>query len=140
YEYGEGIVKVSQLAEIAKVSKDTVRYYTREGLLSASRNPHNGYQVYDQIALDRLRFITQARSLGFSLKDISHILQHAAHGNSPCPMVRDLLQSKITETENKMVALQMALSKMKVALLEWQKKPDGMPDGTSVCHLIEELT
>ena len=61
---------VSQLAKTARVSAETVRYYSRLGLLKAQRDPHNGYQLFDQDAEQRLVFISQSRHLGFSLKDI----------------------------------------------------------------------
>lgn len=132
-------MKVSQLAQLANVTAETVRYYTREGLLTAERNPSNGYKIYDQTALQRLNFITQARSLGFSLKEIKGILKNAAQGDSPCPMVRQLLQDKITKTEAEIAALQTVLDKMKTVFADWQDKADAVPCGNSVCHLIESV-
>ena len=129
---------VSQLAKTAQVSAETVRYYSRLGLLEAQRDPHNGYQLFDQDALQRLAFISQSRSLGFSLKDIQSILQHTTKGDSPCPMVRDMLSQRVPLVAEKIRFLEKQMARMQVALEQWQTMPDGVPDGHRICHLIED--
>tara|TARA_B110000285_G_scaffold158467_1_gene176813 strand:- start:88 stop:522 length:435 start_codon:yes stop_codon:yes gene_type:complete len=129
---------VSQLAKTAQVSAETVRYYSRLGLLEAQRDPHNGYQLFDQDAVQRLAFISQSRSLGFSLKDIQSILQHTTKGDSPCPMVRDMLRQRVPLVAEKIRFLEEQMARMQVALEQWQTMPDGVPDGHRICHLIED--
>ena len=129
---------VSQLAKTAQVSAETVRYYSRLGLLEAQRDPHNGYQLFDQDALQRLAFISQSRSLGFSLKDIQSILHHTTKGDSPCPMVRDMLRQRVPLVAEKIRFLEKQMARMQVALEQWQTMPDGVPDGHRICHLIED--
>lgn len=67
-------MRVVELARAGGVTAETVRHYTREGLLRPRRNPRNGYQLYDAEALGRLRFIDCLRSLGVSLPEIKRIL------------------------------------------------------------------
>ncbi len=129
---------VSQLAKTAQVSAETVRYYSRLGLLEAQRDPHNGYQLFDQDAVQRLAFISQSRSLGFSLKDIQSILQHTTKGDSPCPMVRDILRQRVPLVAAKIRFLEEQMARMQLALEQWQTMPDGVPDGHHICHLIED--
>ena len=83
-------MKVKEIATAAGVNPDTVRFYTREGLLRPVRNPDNNYQLYDAEDLRRLRFARKARQLGFSLPEIRQILEQADDHHSPCPMVRDV--------------------------------------------------
>lgn len=131
-------MKVSELAKFADVTSETVRYYTREGLIIASRNPNNGYQEYSIEARRRLRFIQQARELGFSIKQIKEILVQADSGDSPCPLVRDLLSQKVPEIRQQIAQLQSHLAKMETALAAWEEMADGVPNGHSICCLIEE--
>ncbi len=128
---------VSQLAKTAQVSAETVRYYSRLGLLEAQRDPHNGYQLFDQDAVQRLAFISQSRSLGFSLKDIQGILQHTTKGDSPCPMVRDILRQRVPLVAAKIRFLEAQMARMQFALEQWPTMPDGVPDGHHICHLLE---
>lgn len=88
-------MKVSELAQAGGVTAETIRYYTREGLLHPRRDPHNGYQLYEEGALGRLRFIHCFRTLGFSLSEIKEILFQAEQGSSPCPKARDMLAGQL---------------------------------------------
>lgn len=131
-------MRVSELAKKANVTAETVRHYTRLGLINAERDPNNGYQLYDKVALQRLNFIRQASDLGFSLKQIEEIFHQSDSGDSPCPMVRDLLEKKVPETKLKIAQLQAHLVKMESALAAWESMPNGEPDGHSICCLIED--
>ncbi|MEH6445399.1 MAG: MerR family transcriptional regulator [Oceanospirillaceae bacterium] len=130
-------MKVSELAKQAGVTADTVRHYTRIGLLKPVRNPDNGYQLYDEVALKYLRFTQKARLLGFSLNDIETIVHHQHSGKSPCPMVRDLMASQLPKVSKQIAELQQQLSRMEAAMLAWQEMPDGVPSDTAICPLIE---
>ncbi|AMD02074.1 MULTISPECIES: MerR family transcriptional regulator [Halomonas] len=132
-------MKVSELARRAGVTAETVRHYTREGLLSPLRDPDNGYQLFDQADLERLRFIQRARTLGFSVAEIADILSHADQGDSPCPMVRDLLASRLPQIRARIAELQALAARMEQALDAWAEMPDGTPDGHSLCRLIESF-
>jgi len=132
-------MKVSELARLAGVTAETVRHYTREGLLHPERHPENGYQLFGQNELDRLRFIQRARTLGFGVAEIRDILDHADHGDSPCPMVRDLLASRLPQIRERIRELESLASRMEQALAAWDEMPDGTPDGHSLCRLIESF-
>ncbi|MDI5890104.1 MerR family transcriptional regulator [Halomonas rhizosphaerae] len=132
-------MKVSELARLAGVTAETVRHYIREGLLHPERHPENGYQLFGQKDLDRLRFIQRARTLGFGVAEIRDILDHADHGDSPCPMVRDLLASRLPQIRDRIRELQSLASRMEQALAAWEEMPDGTPDGHSLCRLIESF-
>ncbi|RTR03360.1 MerR family transcriptional regulator [Halomonas nitroreducens] len=132
-------MKVSELARQAGVTAETVRHYTREGLLQPERNPGNGYQLYDGTDLERLRFIQRARTLGFGVAEIREILEHADQGDSPCPLVRDLLASRLPEIRARIRELEALATRMEQALDAWADMPDGTPDGHSLCRLIESF-
>jgi len=130
-------MKVKEIATAAGVNPDTVRFYTREGLLRPTRNPDNNYQQYDAEDLRRLRFARKARQLGFSLPEIRQILEQADDHHSPCPMVRDVFQQRLAEVEREISELQKLRARMVSALSTWQEMPDETPDGHTICRLIE---
>jgi len=130
-------MKVKEIAVGAGVNPDTVRFYTREGLLKPIRNPDNNYQQYDSDDLRRLRFARKARQLGFSLPEIRQILEQADDHHSPCPMVRDVFQQRLTKVEREIAELQQLRNRMTAALSAWQGMPDGTLDGHTICQLIE---
>jgi len=131
-------MKVTELARAAGVTSETVRHYTRQALLRPQRDPDNGYQLFDQRDLERLRFIQRARTLGFSLKEIADILAQADQDDSPCPLVRDLLAARLPQIHARIRELQTLADRMERAMNDWSRLPDGTPDGHSICRLIEQ--
>jgi len=130
-------MKVSELAKQAQVTADTIRHYTRLGLITPRRNPANGYQIYDAEALKLLRFIQKARLLGFSLHEIESIVHHQHSKTSPCPMVRGLMARHLPRVREQIAELQQQLTRMERAMTAWEAMPDGVPDDDAICPLIE---
>jgi len=127
------------LAKQADVSLFTVRHYTRIGLLKPVRNSNNNYKVYQPSDAVRVRFIQAAKNLGFSLAEVAGILDEAKHGKSPCPMVREIIVRRIEENRRKIKEMQKLQKKMEDALEDWKQMKNSMPNGDSVCHLIESV-
>ena len=65
---------VKQLANLAGVSARTLHYYDQIGLLKPSRDPYNGYRIYERPALLRLQQILFLRELGLSLEQIRAVI------------------------------------------------------------------
>ncbi len=130
---------VVQLARKVSIPAEIVRYYTRIGLLKPERHQENGYRLFSFDDIKRLKFILRAKGLGFTLSEISQILDHAENHNSPCPLVRDLITCRIKENRERLDAMAHLQIRMEKALAQWKVMPDGMPNGHSVCHLIEAM-
>jgi MerR family Zn(II)-responsive transcriptional regulator of zntA len=129
--------KVTELANAAGVTSDTVRHYTRLGLIKAAKDRQNGYRFFSGETLARLRFIKVAQGLGFTLKDIKVIFRDADKGDSPCPRVREVIAARIEESAAQIRELQALQKRMQHALIQWDRMQDGVPDGHSICRLIE---
>ncbi len=133
------MMTVSYLAKKTDTTVHTVRHYTRIGLLHPKRNKNNGYKIYDDRDIILLKFINNAKELGFTLKEISNILDKADNGNSPCPIVRKIIIKRIEENRRKIKQFKELQKKMVKAKTQWDKMEDALPDGHSVCHLIESF-
>lgn len=133
------MITASVLAKKAGVPVHTVRHYTRIGLLKPTRDLRNGYKLYNPADKQRLQFITSAKELGFTLAEIEEILDHAVHGDSPCPMVRDIVQKRVDENKQKIRELKMLQKRLEGALGMWETMQDATPTGDSVCFLIESF-
>jgi len=130
---------VIELARLSNVAPHVVRYYARIGLLSPRRDSNNGYKLFAQRDVARLRFIRKAKLLGYTLGEIAQILNHASHGESPCPLVRDIIERRINENRQKLDEMMELQKRMEYALSDWRERPDRLPDGDTVCHLIESV-
>jgi len=133
-------MKVSQIAKALNTTPDTVRHYTKIGLLTPIKGVENGYKFYNQAQQQRLQFILTARHLGFTVKDITEIFHETDKNNPACPVVRDIIEKRLVEIEQKFQQMQSMLELMKQARSEWQNMPDKMPDSHSICHLIESFS
>jgi MerR family Zn(II)-responsive transcriptional regulator of zntA len=131
------MMTVSEISREGGVAPHVVRYYARIGLLNPDRNPDNGYRHFAQADVQRLRFIRQAQSLGFTLEQVSQVLEESDAGRSPCADVRAILRERIRENREKIAELTRLQDRMEDALRSWEDMPDQSPRCTSVCHLIE---
>lgn len=130
-------MRIGELARTTGVSRDTIRHYVELGLITAQRDPVNGYQLFSAAAVQRLRFIRVARALGFHLDEVRCIFGKAATGRSPCSDVRDIIQQRIADTRGKIAELEALCARMQAAVDQWDAMPDGRPTGNSICRLIE---
>lgn len=130
-------MKVTELANVLNTTPDTVRYYTRVGLISPIKNPINGYKTYGKSVQQRLKFILSARQLDFSVEEIKEILTESDKGHTACPLVREIVEHRLAETEKQFQAALLLREKLRNAINDWQAKPDKAPTGHMICHLIE---
>ncbi|MFV2004177.1 MAG: MerR family transcriptional regulator [Gammaproteobacteria bacterium] len=133
------IYTVTELANRCNTTPHAVRYYTRMGLLRPERHPDNGYRLYDISEVPWLKFVQRAKNLGYTLKEIKEIMHDADDSKSPCPKVREILMKRIVENRQRLDELLALQTRMELALKQWKDMPDGVPDGHSVCHLIESV-
>ncbi|TMM42407.1 MerR family transcriptional regulator [Colwellia ponticola] len=130
-------MRVTELANAMDTTPDTVRYYTRIGLIVPIKSPNNGYKTYGKKTQQRLKFILSARQLDFSVEEIKGILSESDKGNTACPLVREIVEHRLAETEKQFQATLILRKRLKKAMDDWQSKPNKAPTGDMICHLIE---
>ena len=82
---------IGHFARAAGVNIETVRYYQRIGLINEPEKPASGYRIYPVEDIDRIRFIKRAQKLGFSLTEITELLDL---GDGHCDDVRKRAENK----------------------------------------------
>ncbi|MFQ5481008.1 MAG: MerR family transcriptional regulator [Thermodesulfobacteriota bacterium] len=90
---------MGQLARIAGVSVQTLRYYEKWGLVSPCGRNASGYRIYDEKALNRLRFIGRTKGLGFTLAEIKILLSIDVCTLRTCKEVRLKVLAKMMAVE-----------------------------------------
>lgn len=130
-------MRVTELANALNTTPDTVRYYTKIGLITPIKSPSNGYKTYGEKVQQRLKFILSARQLDFSVEEIKNILIESDKGHTACPLVREIVERHLTETEKQFQATLLLREKLRNAIDDWQSKPNKAPTGHMICHLIE---
>jgi MerR family copper efflux transcriptional regulator len=98
-------MNISQLAKAVEVSTDTVRYYEKQGLISAPERQSNGYRSYTEGHVALVRFVRGAQALGFSLAEIRTILPQVAQGTFGRAEIELQLKAKIAQIDAHMAQL-----------------------------------
>ncbi len=97
---------IGQIAKLAGVKSDTVRFYERTGLLARPTRTAAGHRVYSEAAARQLRFIKKAQGLGFSLDEVRRILSLRGGGKKTCDRVLAIAEATLDETERRLTELQ----------------------------------
>lgn len=132
-------IKLNDLAKRTGLQKDTIRYYVKIGLLKPKRDPSNGYKLFNKQDVMRLHFISKAKYLGFTLKEIEQIMRESDRGQSPCPMVREFLKRHIETNRYLLQELNHLQQRMETTWEAWQKMPDCEEKMDGYCKMIESI-
>jgi|SRR5579883_230368 len=103
----DGGLRIGELARATGAKVVTIRYYEQAGLLAEPARSVGNYRLYDQSHLERLRFIRQARDLGFSLDRIRSLLALASDSSRSCEEVDHLARFHLEEVERKIAELSL---------------------------------
>lgn len=131
---------IGDLARLAGVKADTIRFYEKRGLLPKPGRAASGYRAYDDRTLKQLRFIKQAQSLGFSLDEIRRILDLRGRGRETCRCVISIAETTLAETEARLAELQTFRDSLCAHLRRWKRTVNPTACAASeFCNLIESV-
>lgn len=94
---------IGEAARRAGVSRDTVRLYTRLALVACTPRPAGSrvYADYDEDAVELIKNIKVAQSIGFSLSELVPIAAAYVAGRLDDDKQRLLLEAKLAEIEDR---------------------------------------
>jgi DNA-binding transcriptional MerR regulator len=104
------------------VSSDTIRHYERKGILPKSPRTESGYRLYGRDAVDRVRLVQRALQLGFTLTELSEILQVRDRGGVPCHRVLNMAEEKLCSLEQQIRELRRTQRHMRQLVRQWRVK------------------
>ena len=99
--------RIGELAKLADVTPDTIRYYEKQQMMDHNVRTEGGFRLYSDNDLQRLRFIRYARQLGFTLESIRELLsiridpEHHTSQES-----NGIVQARLSEVESRIKELQ----------------------------------
>jgi MerR family mercuric resistance operon transcriptional regulator len=125
---------ISQVAKRSGVNIQTIRYYERQGLLSAMSRTAAAYRIFSVESVQRIRFIKRAQELGFSLKEIKELLSLRMDTHTTQADIRKQAQTKIADVERKILHLEA----IRASLLRMAENCSGC-GSLEDCPILESL-
>lgn len=105
-------MKTGTLIKRAQISRDTLRHYEREGVITAPCRLGNGYRDYPERVLEEIRFIRLGQSVGLALSVIRRAIPYLAAPNFGCPELRTVLEVQMTSIDEQLGKLNAAKARL----------------------------
>lgn len=134
---------IGQVAKEFGVNPRTLRYYETLRLLPSPRRSSGGYRLYDHQTERRLAFISRAKSLGLTLREIRKIFVVANGGKIPCDAVAQMLSDHVSRIGEQMARLRSLKSDLRSMLAKCPPRSRSNAnniDQTVVCPMIESFS
>jgi MerR family Zn(II)-responsive transcriptional regulator of zntA len=88
---------IGELVERTGLTKDTIRFYEKKGLILLDRKSRreNNYKEYSEQVLDKLMLIRKLKDMGFTLNEIDTFLELWREEDASCENLKFTLENKI---------------------------------------------
>ncbi len=129
----DNAMNIGEAAKASGVSAKMVRHYEEIGLIPKAKRTLAGYRLYAPRDIHTLRFIKQARNLGFSINAIEKLLALWQDSHRPSRKVKELAEEHIRELDERIHEMQ----DMKRTLEKLAKHCHG--DDRPDCPILEGL-
>ncbi|HLH29832.1 MAG TPA: MerR family transcriptional regulator [Terriglobia bacterium] len=124
---------IGQVAKLAGVGVETIRFYEREGLLNKPKRKQSGYRMFGPDVVNRIRFIKSVKELGFSLKEIRELLFLRVDSRGTAAEVKRRIDLKIDQIDQRI----NDLKKVRAALAQVSRTAGK--GRSSECPLLDVL-
>ena len=124
---------IGEVAARTGVPPKTIRFYEDAGIIGPAARRENRYRTYDEADVQTLRFIHRARSLGFSLRDISALLALYRDRKRASREVKRLALEHVAELDRKID--EMTAIRNTIADLAERCHGDDRPE----CPILDEF-
>ncbi len=128
-----GLLNIGEASVASGVSAKMIRHYEKTGLIPPANRTFSNYRIYNAANVHTLQFIKRARSLGFSIKQISVLLDLWQDTSRNSAEVKDLAMQHVAELEAKITEMQA----MSHALKQLATRCSG--DDRPECPILEDL-
>ena len=119
--------KISEVSARLSLSRDTLRYYEKIGLLNKVERSDSGFRRYTEQDISRLRFVQRAQKMNFSLAEIAELLQMRENPQQARDEVRQLTAAKLMDIETRLEELLSLRNELQLLLNLCRNTEGGCP-------------
>ncbi|MFN4101895.1 MAG: Cu(I)-responsive transcriptional regulator [Pararhodobacter sp.] len=99
-------MNIGDASTLSGVSAKMIRYYEQIGLIPPAARTASGYRDYSNPDIHMLRFIARSRDLGFSISEITELLDLWRNKERRSADVKALAQARVRDLRHKIAHLQ----------------------------------
>lgn len=99
-------MRIAELEQRTGVSRHTLRYYEKQGLLLEVERRINNYRDYPEQAVQRINMVRQLKKFGFSLREIRDVMDALRNDTLNCTQGALLMAQKRVVVDAKIAELQ----------------------------------
>lgn len=115
-------MQIKMLEIQSGLSRDTLRFYERRGLITTPRRLPNGYRDYDKHTLAELKFIAAAREVGFTLSEIKTAIPHLKAPPDECDALIEALKARREAVQVQIELHQKQLCRLEQLILRFKNE------------------
>ena len=96
---------INELSKKTGISTHTIRFYEKSGLIEGKQDASvksNNYFHYDEVTIEKLEFVNDAKSVGFTIKEIGQIIDAWYNRKYTKKQKLEILEDKLISLEQKM--------------------------------------
>ena len=127
-------MNIGQASKASGVTTKMIRYYDEIGLVRPSARTDSNYREYDEREINELRFIRRARSLGFSMPEITQLLSLWRDRVRPSREVKAIAERHLADLDARIAEMQAMADTLRH--LSHCCAGDDRPD----CPILADLT
>lgn len=127
-------MNIGQASKASGVSTKMIRYYDEIGLVRPASRTESNYREFDEREVNELRFIRRARSLGFSMPEITQLLSLWRDRDRPSREVKAIAEKHVNELDARIAEMQTMADTLRH--LSHCCAGDDRPD----CPILADLT
>lgn len=128
--------RIAEVADLTGVPATAIRYYEDQGLIRPAERALNGYRMYGDRDVARLRFVSRARNLDLPVADLRDLVE--LWDDDDCSVVADHMRSQVArrlrETKDRIADLQALAGDLQQVQVRLGQAPHTGPcDDGCVC-------
>ncbi|HIG66850.1 MAG TPA: Zn(2+)-responsive transcriptional regulator [Porticoccaceae bacterium] len=131
------MLKIGALASLTGVSRDTLRFYEKHGLITPGTRTVSGYRLYSKTDVYRISFILSAKEVGFTLNEIHQLLElEVTKDEKSCHDVKQFVDNKIQVVNQRLIEMK----KIKQSLKTLSNACCGGDEPATHCTILGALS
>ena len=106
HQVADANLRIGEVAKWTVTTVDAIRFYEKRRLLAEAVPTSDHFRLYTTDDIERVRFMRQMQSLGFSLREAGELIDLRTYKVDACQAVDELLKDKLADMRAKMRQLE----------------------------------